>query len=71
MRAFKAASTKRINAIRNTPGARVWQRNYYEHIVRGEEELMRVRRYIRDDPAKWRDDPDNPATNIPASGDRA
>jgi len=35
--AFKTVSTKRINLIRNTPGSRIWQRNYYERIVRSEE----------------------------------
>ena len=37
--AFKTVSTKRLNTVRNTPGAPVWQRNYYEHIVRSEESL--------------------------------
>jgi len=64
VRAFKSASTKRINAIRNKPRALVWQRNYYEHIIRGEDDLNRIRRYIRDNPAKWANDQDNPA-NIP------
>ena len=72
VRAFKSATTKRINAMRNTPGAPVWQRNYgacpersrREHIIRGEDEHARIRRYIRDNPAKWADDPDNPA-NLP------
>jgi hypothetical protein len=44
--------------------APVWQRNYYEHIIHGEDDLNRIRRYIRDNPAKWANDPDNPA-NIP------
>src|SRR5207244_13329897 len=61
VRAFKSASTKRINAIRNKPRAPVWQRNYYEHIIRGEDDLNHIRRYIRDNPAKWANDPDNPA----------
>ena len=64
VRAFKSASTKRINAIRNKPRAPGWQRNYYEHIIRGEDDLNRIRRYIRDNPAKWANDQDNPA-NIP------
>jgi REP element-mobilizing transposase RayT len=66
VRAFKSSTTKRINAIRNTNGIPVWQRNYYEHVIRSEDDLMRIRQYIRDNPAKWADDPDNPA-NIPAS----
>jgi len=54
-------STKRINELRGTPGATVWQRNYYEHIIRDEEELNRVRQYIADNPARWQQDPENPA----------
>ncbi len=34
--AFKTVSTKQINEKRNTPGLQVWQRNYYEHIIRNE-----------------------------------
>ena len=34
--AFKTVSAKRINQLRGTPGTPVWQRNYYEHIVRSE-----------------------------------
>jgi putative transposase len=61
VRAFKSASAKRVNAIRETPGAPVWQRNYYEHVIRGDDDLARVRQYVRDNPAKWANDPDNPA----------
>jgi REP element-mobilizing transposase RayT len=67
VRAFKSATTKRVNAMRNTPTAPVWQRNYYEHVIRSEDELMRIRQYIHDNPAKWADDPDNPANIAKAS----
>ena len=60
--AFKTVSTKRINSIRDTLGLPVWQRNYYERIVRDEEELNRVRQYIADNPSNWEHDPENPAT---------
>ncbi len=60
VRSFKSVTTKRINAIRGTPGAPVWQRNYYEHIVRNEADLQRIRQYIRDNPLMWAEDPDNP-----------
>jgi len=58
--AFKTVSTKRLNTMRNTPGVSVWQRNYYEHIVRDEESLIRIRRYILGNPACWEEDPENP-----------
>lgn len=53
---FKAATTRRINALRGTPDAPVWHRNYYEHIIRtekGETELRRIREYIANNPARW------------------
>ncbi len=55
VRSFKAATTKRINEMRDTPGAAVWQRNYYEHIVRDEADLDRVRKYIAENPVRWED----------------
>ena len=54
--AFKTVSTKRINQMRNTPGAKLWQRNYYEHISRDENDLNRIRKYIIENPMKWPDD---------------
>ena len=39
---------------------RLWQRGYYEHIVRDEESLLALRRYIRENPARWSMDPENP-----------
>lgn len=57
---FKSVTTRRINRMRRTPGAPVWQRNYYEHIVRNERELNAIRRYIHDNPARWSDDAENP-----------
>jgi putative transposase len=50
---FKSASTKRINIIRGTPGDPVWQRNYYEHIVRDEKDMVRIRKYIHNNPSAW------------------
>lgn len=35
---------------------RIWQRNFYEHIIRNEEELNRIRRYITDNVVNWRED---------------
>jgi REP-associated tyrosine transposase len=47
---FKAAATKRINGLRCTPGAVVWQSNYHEHVIRNESELAAIRTYIRNNP---------------------
>lgn len=60
VRGFKSAVTKQINMMRNLPGVPVWQRNYYEHIIRDEESLHRVREYIMLNPQKWEDDRNNP-----------
>lgn len=61
VRAFKSFSARRINELRGTPGALVWQRNYFEHIVRNEKDLARIRKYIDDNPAHWVYDDENPA----------
>jgi len=60
LRGFKSATTKQINELRNTPGAKVLQRNYYEHIIRNDEELNRAREYIANNPAQWETDRENP-----------
>jgi putative transposase len=50
--AYKSAVTKEINKLRNKSGRSVWQRNYYEHIIRNEKELFAVRQYIIANPKK-------------------
>ncbi len=58
---FKSVVTRRVNRMRKTSGVRVWQRNYYERIIRNERELNTIRRYIHDNPAHWCNDTENPA----------
>jgi len=53
---FKMNSAKQINILRGMSGVPVWQRNYYEHIVRDGDALNRIRQYIRHNPAKWKND---------------
>ena len=50
---FKYLTTKDINAITGTPGRRIWQRNYYEHVIRNEADLAEKREYIINNPLKW------------------
>jgi REP element-mobilizing transposase RayT len=57
---FKGAAKKRINKMRGTPGAPVWQENYYEHIIRNEDELNKIREYILTNPLRWAYDRENP-----------
>jgi len=47
---FKYQTSKKFNVQRGKPGQRVWQRNYYEHIIRNEDDLRRTREYIRNNP---------------------
>jgi len=58
---FKSAATKRVNRHRGMPGVPVWQRNYYEHIIRSEESLRCIRQYITENPLRWHLDHENPA----------
>jgi putative transposase len=52
---FKTVSAKAINRIRDSVGESVWQRNYFEHIVRGDRELERIRDYICSHPVSEQD----------------
>ena len=45
------------------PG-KLWHRNYYEHIVRNENEMARIRKYIMDNPAQWAIDKENPFASM-------
>ncbi len=56
IRGYKSAVTKRINLLRKIPGVPVWQRNYYERIIRDEEALFRIREYIHNNPKNWERD---------------
>ena len=67
VRAYKAASTRLIRQA-GTP-AFAWQRTYYEHVVRDEESLSRLRQYILDNPARWAFDHENPAAKTPEPED--
>ena len=50
---FKSLSTRRINNVRKSPGQSVWQRNYYERIIRTERALSLIRLYIKLNPVLW------------------
>ena len=65
VRSFKSIVSKRINDLRKTPGGPVWQRNYYEHVIRDEDSLRRIREYIANNPARWDFDLENPAARTP------
>jgi hypothetical protein len=56
IRGFKSSTTKQINHIRGTPDVPIWQRNFYEHIIRNDEKLNRIREYIITNPKHWIND---------------
>lgn len=60
MQNYLSVTTRKINQIRYTSGTKLWQRNYYEHIIRNEEELNQIREYIINNPLKWDLDRNNP-----------
>ena len=68
MAGFKSAVTKRINEMRRTPGATVWQRNYYEHIIRNEADYNRIAEYINHNPQRWAQDSLNPMCTTVLAG---
>jgi|SRR5215813_1948793 len=57
---LKAATTRRVRMLGRAPDRPVWQRNYYEHIIRDDEDLNAIREYIENNPANWGNDRQNP-----------
>jgi putative transposase len=62
MGAFKTIAATRINKLRGTIGLPIWQKNFYDRIVRNERELERIQKYIQYNPIKWEEDRDNPSS---------
>jgi REP element-mobilizing transposase RayT len=61
IRGFKTFSARRINEFRETSGATVWQRNYYDHIIRNDADYNRIAEYIANNPQRWAEDSLHPA----------
>jgi putative transposase len=57
---FKSAVSREIAASHLSPIEPLWQRNDYERVIRNDQELDAIRRYIADNPFRWDDDPDHP-----------
>jgi REP element-mobilizing transposase RayT len=79
---FKQGVTRRVRARHATVRAgnaavrarhgvplHIWHENYYEHVIRNERELDRIREYIRTNPLRWRYDVENPACDREAADD--
>jgi hypothetical protein len=68
---FKGAVSRDIAANKHlSPVRPLWQRNFYERIIRNDRELDAIRRYIADNPLRWDDDPDHPRLHAPTSASR-
>ncbi|HRY60267.1 MAG TPA: transposase [Patescibacteria group bacterium] len=64
IRGFKTFSARKINKMKNTSGNPVWQRNYYEHIVRNEQSYDEIYSYIESNSQTWDRDRNNPKNMI-------
>ena len=56
---YKSISNRMINRFFETPGISIWQRNFYDHIIRNDEELEKIREYIYNNPSHWNEDVEN------------
>jgi putative transposase len=59
IRAFKSLSAIEVNSLLGRPAQPVWQRNYYERIIRSDREYSQARRYTLENPIHWDQDPEN------------
>ena len=69
VRGFKTFSARRVNERAGRRGV-LWQRGYYEHVIRNEKSLNRIRAYIENNPAQWADDPENISRAVSAEAGR-
>jgi putative transposase len=67
VRAYKSAVTLRINLLRDSTVPTIWQRNYYEHIIRDQKDQESIWEYIETNPQNWRDDQFNPDRDNPVN----
>ena len=56
VRGYKSAVTRQIAALHFNPDGGVWQRNYYEHVIRHEKSYLQIAEYIQTNPLRWQDD---------------
>jgi putative transposase len=64
VRTFKSISVRRVNVRRGSAGTPLWQRGFYDHVVRDDRNLNRIREYIENNPAL---DEENPGRAVPAA----
>jgi putative transposase len=56
---FKSGSAREINLLRRTPGEKIWQRGFHDHVIRDEVDLERIREYVASNQVRWSLDPEN------------
>ena len=56
IRIFKTYTTKKYYEININVNGKLWQRNYYEHIIRNEKEYLHILEYIENNPINWEKD---------------
>jgi putative transposase len=59
IRSYKSAVTRLINMRPGTKISTIWQRGYYEHVIRSEDDMFQIGQYILGNPAKWETDREN------------
>jgi len=72
---FKTLTTRRFAEIGHAADSQpiyhhLWQRSFYEHVIRDDEALLRIRQYIADNPVAWALDRENPRAGHPSHGSR-
>lgn len=65
VRSYKSSVSYRINLMRGTQDTPVWQRNYYEHVIRNARDLQNKTDYIEANPMLWAEDDENPIHTKP------
>ena len=60
---FKSATTRR-NALLGEPEIEIWQRNYLDHVIRDDDDLLRIRTYVCNNPIRWETDEENPRNTL-------
>jgi hypothetical protein len=64
VRTYKAAVTRDIGR-RVAGGRTIWQREFFDHVIREDEDWRRIHLYIETNPANWTEDAENPASSMP------
>jgi hypothetical protein len=62
--AFKSISTIEVNRLLGQSGVRLWQRSFYDHIIRDDRDAERMQGYIESNPGMWEADRENPAATL-------